>query len=87
MGMPTLQVTLSDRAATAAKDQAIAAGCVTVDDDLTKLIEADTAVPISPAVEAELLVGLRGDGIRMTAADWAAERAALAATAAVGSRP
>ena len=79
--MTTLQVTWPDGAADAAKVQAASAGCASVDEYLAKLIEADVAVPISPAVEAQLLAGLRGDGVVMTSADWAARRAALAAAA------
>ena len=76
--MPTLQVTLSDRAAAAAADaRAADGGFASVDDYLASLIEADVAVPVSSALESELLAGLEGDAVPLSKADFDRKRQAL----------
>jgi hypothetical protein len=75
--MPTLQVTLSDRAAADADARAAYGGYASVGDYLASLIEADVAVPVSPALEAELLAGLAGDAVLLSKADFDQERRAL----------
>jgi hypothetical protein len=74
-----LQITLDDRVSAAAESQAAASGFDTVDSYVSNLIEADAGVPISAALEAELLKGLAGPSREMTAADWESKKQVLRA--------
>ncbi len=75
--MPTLQVNLPDRAAAAADARATDGGSVSVDEYLASLIEADVAVPVSAALERELVAGLAGDAVSLSKADSDEKQQAL----------
>jgi antitoxin ParD1/3/4 len=65
--MATLQVNLPDRIKAAAEAQAAAAGCASVDDYISSLIEADELPPVSSELEAQLLGGLdSGPAVQIT---------------------
>lgn len=85
--MPTLQITLSDEALDAARSRAAEGGLTSVDAYLTRLIEADAAVPISAALEAELLKGLEGEAIPYASIDWEQEKRDLIAWHASTQKP
>ncbi len=85
--MTTLNVTLEDRTRAAAEARAAAGGFASVDAYLASLIDADVAVPVPAALEADLLAGLDGVGRTMTAADWDAKRQALIGRFSPDARP
>ena len=84
--MSTLQVTFDDRTLAAAEARAADGGFPSVDAYLASLVDADAAVPVSAALEAELLAGLDGVGRQMTADDWAAKQQVLIEGQTVGRR-
>lgn len=75
--MPTLQVTFDDLTRAAAEARAADGGFASVDGYLASLVDADVAVPVSAALEAELLAGLDGVGRTLTPADWDARQRAV----------
>ena len=68
--MVRLNLTVSEDVKGRAEAQAAERGFVSLDAYIASLVDADTAVPVSAALEQELLAGLASPSREMKPADW-----------------
>jgi hypothetical protein len=75
--MAMITVNLADELKARAEAQAADAGCDSLDEYLANLIESDVAVPLDPALEAELLAAESRPARNINEIDWEQKERAL----------
>ena len=85
--MVRLNLTVSEDVRARAESQAADRGFPSVDAYVASLVDADSAVPLSDALEKEILAGLASPSHEMTPADWDEMRRRYRETKSVSGAP